>query len=246
MVNARVHRVTRRAPNEMLAHEQARLHPVPASAHTVAFGVARTVPPRSPMVSLDGGQYSVPHTLRGQSVWVRVHGAGADEQVIIVHVSASGPVEIARHGRATPGSPRIDDAHFPPAPVGALDRAPKEKNQQEMDFLALGDGARLWLVEAAAAGAGRMRVKMAAAVDLAKLRDPVAVDWALAMPPSTPASARPTSPSILAHHARTNRGTVHQAGEGHSLAQGTKVWSALPGQLGAGKPVAGPELDVAP
>jgi len=58
-VNARVHRVTRRAPVEMLAAEQARLHPLPAAPHTVAFGLARTVGARTPMVALDYGQYSV-------------------------------------------------------------------------------------------------------------------------------------------------------------------------------------------
>jgi hypothetical protein len=35
-VNARVHRVTRRAPVEMLAQERARLHPLPATPHTVS------------------------------------------------------------------------------------------------------------------------------------------------------------------------------------------------------------------
>jgi hypothetical protein len=241
MVNARVHRVTRRAPNEMLAHEQARLHPVPAVPHTVAFGLTRTVAARSPMVCLDGGQYSVPHTLRGQTVWVRVHGQGSDEQVIIVHVGACGPVEVARHPRATPGSPRIDDAHFPPAPAGALDRAPKPKTQAEKDFLAIGDGARLWLVEAAATGATRMRVKMAAAVDLAKLADPVAVDWALGHAAVNARFGEHDLASILAHHARTRRGPVHQAGEDRSLAQGTKVWSAVGGQPGTG-----PEPEVTP
>ncbi len=42
-VNARVHRVTGRAPVDMLAEERTRLHPLPADAHTVAFGVTRTV-----------------------------------------------------------------------------------------------------------------------------------------------------------------------------------------------------------
>ncbi|MGH3755443.1 MAG: hypothetical protein ACRDRP_22660 [Pseudonocardiaceae bacterium] len=37
-VNARVHRVTRRALVEMLAEECTRLHPLPAHPHTVAFG----------------------------------------------------------------------------------------------------------------------------------------------------------------------------------------------------------------
>ena len=41
-VNARVHRVTRRAPDVMLAEERLRLHPVPADPHTLAFGLTRT------------------------------------------------------------------------------------------------------------------------------------------------------------------------------------------------------------
>ena len=59
-VNARVHRLTRRAPVQMLAEEQTRLHPLPAAPHTVAFGLARSGPARTPMIALDGAQYSVP------------------------------------------------------------------------------------------------------------------------------------------------------------------------------------------
>ena len=89
----------------MLAEEQARLHPLPVVPHTVAFGVTRTVASKTPMVAFDGGQYSVPAHLLGQVVWVRVHGLGADEQVIIVHVGPAGPVEVAGMGgqrRAVP------------------------------------------------------------------------------------------------------------------------------------------------
>ena len=140
-VNARVHRVTRRPPIEMLTEEQDRLHPLPAAPHTVAFGLSRTVAARTPMVALDGAQYSVPHQLLGAQVWVRVHGQGAGEKVVVVHVGAAGPVEVARHLRAMPGSPRLDDAHFPPAPAGALGRIPKARNESEAAFLVLGDGA---------------------------------------------------------------------------------------------------------
>lgn len=52
--------------------QQAKLHPVPAVPHTVAFGLSRMVAARTPMVALDYGQYSVPHRLLGQQVWVRV------------------------------------------------------------------------------------------------------------------------------------------------------------------------------
>ena len=233
-VNARVHRVTRRAPVEMLAHEQARLHPLPPVPHTVAFGLSRTVAARTPMIALDGAQYSVPHPLMGQQVWVRVHGQGSDEQVIVVHVGAAGPVEVARHSRATPGSPKTLDAHFPPQPAGALERQPKAKNAAEVEFLALGGGARMWLTEAAAAGTTKIRIKMAEAVALSKLGDAVAVDWALGHAAVNSRFAEADLASIVRHHARANTGPRHQASETRSLTQGTGAWSALLG------PAAGP------
>ncbi|HVM26982.1 MAG TPA: IS21 family transposase [Mycobacteriales bacterium] len=226
-VNARAHRLTRRAPVDMLAEERARLHPLPDLPHTVALGVSRQVPATTPMVTFEGGQYSVPHTLLGQAVWVRVHGTGAAEQVVLVHVGPDGPVEVARHWRATPGSPRLDDAHFPPAPAGALDRQPKAKSAAEQAFLALGDGARLWLTEAAAAGTSRMRIKMAEAVSLAKLGDPQHVDWALGHAALNGRFGERDLASILAHHAQTRPGPVHTAGEQRSLTQGTSGWAAL-------------------
>ena len=93
-VNGRTHRITRRPPAGMLAEERPRLHPLPAVPHTVAFGVTRIVAGNSPLVTFDGGQYSVPYQLLGQVVWVRAHGAGTAEQVVIVHVGGGGPVEV--------------------------------------------------------------------------------------------------------------------------------------------------------
>ncbi len=128
-VNARVHRVTRRTPDAMLAEERARLHPVPVDPHTLAFGLTRVVPAKMPMVTFEAGQYSVPHLLLGETVWVRVHGQGADEQVIIVHVGPTGPLEVARHARATPGSPKMIDAPHPLSgwEADALARSPELK-----------------------------------------------------------------------------------------------------------------------
>lgn len=48
---------------------------------------------------------------------------------------------VARHRRAAPGSPKITEEHFPPAPAGALERRPGAKNAADVEFLALG-GAR--------------------------------------------------------------------------------------------------------
>jgi transposase len=228
-VNTRVHRVTRRPPVDMLAEEQARLHPVPEHPHTVAFGLTRTVPASMPMVSYEGGQYSVPHILLGQTVWVRVHGRGDQEQVVIVHIGGFGPVEVARHRRAHPGSPRISDEHFPPAPTGALGRKPRAKNSADAEFLALGEGAHMWLSEAAAAGSTKMRVKMAQALGLAKLFDPAEVDWALGHAAVHGRFAEADLASILDHHAAasTSTGQQHRAGEDHSLTQGTSAWARL-------------------
>jgi hypothetical protein len=213
----------------MLAEERARLHRIPAAAHTAAFGLTRTVAANTPMVAFEGGQYSVPRELVGQSVWVRAHGAGETEQIVIVHVGKHGPVEVARHARTTPGRPSIDDAHFGPAPAGALDRTPRARTAAEAAFLALGEGAKLWLTEAAAAGTGRMRIKMAEAVALAKLGDPATVDWALGHAAVNARFGETDLASILAHHAQTRPGPLHAATETASLTQGTSAWAALGG-----------------
>jgi hypothetical protein len=213
------------------------LHPIPAAAHTIAFGVSRVVPANTPMVAFEGGQYSVPHALLGETVWVRVHGHGLDEQVIAVHVGATGPVEVARHTRATPGSPKIDDTHFPPAPAGALERKPLARNASEAEFLTIGDGARLWLAEAAAAGTNKIRVKMAEAVTLAKLFNTKDVDWALGHAAVHARFAHGDLASILDHHhTATAGGTPARAGEDGSLTQGTASWAALgaPSTTGTG------------
>ncbi len=119
-VNARPHRVTCRAPVEMLAEEQHRLHRLPAVAYTAAFGVARTVGANTPVIAHEGCSYSVPHLLRGEIVWARAHG----EQIVITHLGPVGPVEVARHERGTPGNPRYCDEHFGPTPEGPLHRVP--------------------------------------------------------------------------------------------------------------------------
>jgi hypothetical protein len=211
----------------MLTEERSRLHPVALTPHTVAFGTTRVVPDHTPMVTFESGQYSVPHQLLGATVWVRSHGVGEDEQIVIVHVGDDGPVEVARHRRATPGTPKINDEHFPPQPAGPLDRRPRAKSTAESDFLDLGEGARLWLVEAAAAGTTKMRVKMNQALALAKLFDPVEVDWALGHAAVHGRFAEADLSSILDHHARAPKTGEHRASEDSSLTQGTSAWARL-------------------
>lgn len=227
LVNNRVHRTTKRVPADMLAEERLRLHPVPSTPHTISFGETRTVAVNTPMVSYQGGSYSVPHRLLGETVWVRCHGAGRDERVVVVHVGDRGPVEVARHRRADPGSPRLDDAHFPAAPAGAINREPRAGNQAEAAFLALGDGAALWLKEAAAQGTSRIRVKMGHAVSMAKLTNKVRVDWALGHAAVHQRFGEGDLASILSAHLDPTTPAARQAGEDQSLTQGTAGWAAL-------------------
>jgi hypothetical protein len=228
-VNNRPHRVTRRVPAEMLAEERTRLHRLPQHPWTAAFGVTRSVPTNTAMIAFEYGQYSVPHTLCGQTVWVRRHGT----QVVVVHVGDAGPIEVARHEQTTPGCPRVDDAHFPPRPEGPLDRTPRPATGEEARFLALGEGAALWLIEAAAAGSSRIRAKMAEAIDLAALHDPAAVDRALGQAATAGRFAHGDLAAIVAHRAGApdpNTPTTSEparAGEHNSLAQGTGGWAGL-------------------
>lgn len=138
----------------------------------------------------------MPHTLVGERVWVRRHGG----DLVIVHVNpAAGPVEVARHALSTPGRPRIAEEHYPPRPPGPLAREPRAGSAEEAAFLAIGEGARAWLIEAAAAGAPRIRAKMAEAVSLAKLHGPEPVDRALGRASAAGRFADGDLAAILAH-----------------------------------------------
>lgn len=154
---------------------------------------------------------------------MRRHG----EQVVVVHVGDGGPVEVARHRAVGPGSPALDEAHFPPVPVGPAARAPRPRGAAEAAFCALGDGARLWLVEAAAAGASRVRVKMAEAVALAALHGRAEVDRALGVAATAGRFADGDLVSLLAHQASASPEPTSRAGEQHTLAQGTGGWNVL-------------------
>jgi hypothetical protein len=174
-VNTREHRITRRAPAVMLAEERDRLHRLPAMARTVCFGETRRVSWQS-TISVGGALYSVPSTLVDERVWARADGG----ELVVVHAdSGDGPHEVARHALTTPGRPSVDEAHYPQRPAGALERKPRAASANEEAFLAIGPGAQAWLIAAAAAGASRVRRKLAEAVDLAKLHGATQVDEAL-------------------------------------------------------------------
>ena len=122
----------------------------------------------------------------------------------------------------------IDDAHYPPGPAGPLNRQPNT-NRAEAEFLALGEGARAWLIEAAAAGTARIRVKMADAVGLSRLHGVERVDWALGHAATYQRFGDGDVASILAAH---SLGEHHRADETHSMQPSTRAWEGF----GSGTP----------
>lgn len=231
-VNGRPHRERRRAPALLLAQERSRLHPVPEEPFTVAFGQSRRVNWDS-TISFGGVRYSVPHTLADRTVWVREHG---DELVVVHPDPFRGPVEVARHLLSTPGNPRIADEHYPPSsPPGALSRKVRPRSLEEEAFLAIGEGARFWLLEAAASGVHKIRPKMERARQLAKLYGKREVSEALGVAARSGRFAEDDLRSIL-----TYRGShpaeeavepqrVLASAETHTLQRGTASWGRFGG-----------------
>jgi transposase len=222
-VNTREHRITRRAPAVMIAEERARLHPLPQVAHTVCFGQTRKVSWQS-TISVGGALYSVPSTLVDERVWARSDG----DELVIVHADApDGPREVARHRLTTPGRPSIRDEHYPPRPAGALERRPRAQSADEQAFLAIGTGAERWLVAAAAAGATRLRRKLAEAVALAKLHGNGDIDEALAVAADAGRFGDGDLAAILAHRGARVIEFPARAGEQQSLQRSTRSWEGF-------------------
>lgn len=222
-VNARAHRVTRRSPAEMLAEERQSLHPLPTRAYTGVFGVTRVVGAATPVISFDAAEYSVPDAHAGEVVWVRHEG----DQVVVVAVGPAGATEIARHRRGARGERVHNPDHFAPMPETPLGRTPKATNPAEAAFLALGEGAAMWLKEAAASGTARIRTKMAEAVDLSRLHGTHALDRALGAAAVAGRFGEGDVVSILVHLASAGPGSASQASGAHSLQPGTGAWKGF-------------------
>jgi hypothetical protein len=160
-----------------------------------------------------------------ERVWARVDG----QELVVVHAdSPEGPREVARHQLTTPGRPSVMDEHYPPRPAGALERRPKPRSTEEHAFLALGPGAEAWLVAAAAAGAQRVRRKMAEAVDLAKLHGTEEVEQALRACAQAGRFGDGDLASILAHQRSAHVITLPaRTSEQASLQRSTRSWEGF-------------------
>ena len=239
-VNGRVHRETCEVPAQRLQTERGRLHRLPDAPHTAALGQTRTVN-TDQTIRFGNVRYSTPPGLTGVEVWVRAAG---DELVVVADLAAlplrpdwagTGPLglaEVARHKLSTPGNPRIDLAHYPghPQQPDGSPRPPRIEpvTSAEAAFLAIGDGARVWLTEAAAAGATRIRAKMAEAVELAALAGTAAVDAALGTAALAGRFADGDLLSITGYQgAGRAGGPVTVADEAYSAQPGTSAWAGF-------------------
>jgi transposase len=222
-VNTRPHRSTMEPPVIRLAAEHERLHRLPGLPHMMCFGETRKVNWQS-LISVGGALYSVPHELIDERVWARTDGS----ELIVVHVDGhQGPKEVARHRLTTPGRPAIADQHYPPRPAGALERKPRARGAEEQTFLAIGPAAEAWLINAAAAGAQRVRRKMAEAVDLAKLHGSEQVERALRTCADAGRFADGDLASILAHQQSNGELIRFPAPEERSLQRSTRSWEGF-------------------
>jgi hypothetical protein len=217
--NGRTHSVTRRIPQEALVEELAFLHRLPDAPYTAAFGESRRVG-WSSVVSYRGARYSVPQAHCDTRVWVRTVG----DEVIIVAGEGSGAEEVARHKTVPPGGSCICDEHYPQRSREPRERRPRPTSRSEAQFLALGEGAKRYVVEGAASGARRLEARMAEAVCLAALHGVGPVDEALGLAAMAGRFWEGDLESILVHAAGA---LVVRSGspDEHSLAQGTSSWS---------------------
>jgi hypothetical protein len=227
-VNARVHRETAAAPADRLAAERERLHPLPGEPYALALGEERLVGDDQ-TVRFGSVRYSTPPGHAGTRVWCRAAG----EELVITARTGRGAAEVARHRLSVPGSPSICDEHYPHHPGGNGPRQPRPRARTEAEaaFLAIGDGARRWLAEAAACGTVRIRSKMARAVELAAVVGADRVDAALGLAAIAGRFAAGDLASIIDHlAAELAPGEVVIASEAHSAQPGTSGWARLGGQ----------------
>lgn len=154
---------------------------------------------------------------------MREHG---DELVIVFLDGVHGALEVARHRKSTKGHPQIRDEHYPARSSIPTQRQPRATSPEEEAFLALGDGARQWLLGACAAGAHRVPSKLREALTLARLVGAEPVDRVLGVAAAYGRFADSDLACLLAH-ARDQTGEIRQVGEDHSLQQGLDGWEVL-------------------
>jgi transposase len=222
-LNGREHRESRRIPADALREELALMHRLPLQPYTAALGETRRVE-ENQTVRFGSVRYSLPKVWVDQEVWCRVEG----DELVIVGRDEIGLREIFRHQLSVPGKPRILDEHYPDHPNGrgTLQPKPRPQSETERNFLALGEGAEVWLTTAAASGVTRIRAKMSRAVELALLLGTTRVNESLSRAAQAGRFGENDLASILGHLDADQHSLV-VADERFSAQRGTKAWEVL-------------------
>lgn len=139
-VHHRPHRITRVAPTERFKDEIGILGPLPRLRFDTSRREPRQVGRAVPMIEVDGVSYSVPPTLAGQIVQIRLP---IDQGIIEVH--HQGELQIVHQAAPAGSDPVWDPQHRWEAEQIALGRhriVPKTSPQEQtfVDLLDLGDG----------------------------------------------------------------------------------------------------------
>ena len=143
------------------------------------------------------------------------------------NISERGAREVARHEKAPPGTWRVDPSHYPSEPEGALNRRARPRTTLEKEFLAIGDGATLWLHAAAEMGVTRIHAKMQHAIDLASYHDHQQVAAALELAAAAGRFDPGDLDSILMHQAIARPGQHTSALDAPSLQASTRSWDGF-------------------
>ena len=159
-VNAKTHSEICAVPAERLQVELPLLGELPSLR--AEFGVRPTTRKVDKLscVRFASARYSVPNRLIGATVTVI-----ADDTMLRVIESVTGEVH-AEHHLVAPGEVSILDAHYDHPRPDKPSRAARPRTQAEMDFLALGPIAEVFLTGAAAAGVTRLSAEIIEILDL--------------------------------------------------------------------------------
>jgi transposase len=148
-VNGTTHSEICAVPVERLLSERELLTPLPSLRASIGRAVTRKVD-RLACVRFGSARYSVPMTLIGSDVTVRV-----DHDRVLAIMTTTGQI-VAEHAVVAPGDVSLRDEHYGGARPAAPSRAVRPRTVAEKQFCALGPVADAFITGAAASGNTRL------------------------------------------------------------------------------------------
>ena len=144
------------------------------------------------------------------------------DDVVITATDSKRTKEVARHKASERGQITLRDDHYPDRPSGP-ERPAKPTSRKEAEYLAIGEGAKRYLAEMAAAGERHLDQRLEEAIELSQKTDRGHLDEALGLA----ALAGRFDDGDLVSILRPRREPRRRIGEDHSLQPGTAGWARL-------------------